>query len=372
MILYILLGIILTVIIILAVFVNFSPQFGKKPTGEILERIERSTNYKNGKFNNTKKGIGDFPFSAYKKMITEMLKKRELATPPNRTLTKYKGDIDLVSPINDSVTQFTWLGHSTVFVQIDGHNLLIDPMLGDAFGPITFRAQSQRFTNSKVVAIHDLPKIDAVLITHDHYDHLDLSSIKQLIGKVDRYFVPLGVSAHLTSWGVDEEKITELDWWEEIQFKGLTLAATPAQHFSGRGLMDKFSTLWMSWVIKGKEHTIYFSGDSGYFDGFKQIGEKYGPFDLTMIECGQFSEMWPELHIFPEQIPQAHIDLKGKALMSIHWGAFLLSPSHDWNEPIERLTKKADEMKIQLTTPMIGQMVTLGNEYPHSKWWRSE
>ena len=244
-------------------------------------------------------------------------------------------------------------------------------MLGNAYGPVTFMPKSKRFGNSMPVSVKDLPEIDAVLITHDHYDHLDYRTIKQLKGKVEHYFVPLGVASHLISWGVDEKIITELDWWEEVKYKDLTLVSTPAQHFSGRGLMDKFSTLWMSWVIKGKKHNIYFSGDSGYFDGFKQIGKKYGPFDLTMIECGQYSEIWPNLHLFPEYTVQAHLDLRGKVLLPLHWGTLLLSPSHDWDEPLERLFKKAEELDIQLTTPMIGQTILLDSEYSNSKWWRN-
>ncbi len=371
MIIYIVLGVILTLIILVTAFVNFSPQFGAKPKGESLKRINISDNYKDGKFTNTKESIDEFPFSAYKNMISEMMRKRPDSTPPDRTLPEYNGEIKIKNQTNNSLTQITWLGHSAIFLKIDGYNLLIDPMLGDAYGPLTFMPKSQRFGNSRPVTVKDLPKIDAVLITHDHYDHLDYSTIKQLKGKVEHYFVPLGVAAHLKSWGVKEKIITKLDWWEEVEYKGMILVATPAQHFSGRGLMDRFSTLWMSWVIKGGKHNIYFSGDSGYFDGFKQIGEKYGPFDLTMIECGQYSEIWPHHHIFPEYTAQAHIDLKGKVLLPIHWGAFLLSPSHDWDEPIERLSKKAEELNIQLTTPMIGQTVSLDTEYPDSKWWRN-
>ena len=367
----IILGLILTLTVIIAMFVNLSPQFGAKPTGENLERINLSDNYRNGKFTNTKEDIDDFPFSAYKNMISEMMKKRPGAIPPGRTLPEYNGEITINNTTADALTQLTWLGHSTVFLKIDGHNLLIDPMLGDALGPVTFLPKMQRFGNSKPVTVKDLPDIDAVLITHDHYDHLDYSTIKQLEGKVEHYFVPLGVAAHLISWGVDKSIITELDWWEEVKYKEMTFVATPAQHFSGRGLTDKFSTLWMSWVIKGKNHSIYYGGDSGYFDGFKQIGEKYGPFDMTMIECGQYSEIWPHHHIFPEYIPQAHLDLRGKVLLPIHWGALLMSPSHDWDEPIERLSEKAEELEIQLTTPMIGQTVSLDAEYPNSKWWRN-
>ena len=368
----IILGIILIFVISITGFVNLSPQFGAEPKGESLERIKRSGNYKDGRFANAPDSVDIWTFSDYMNMISEMLEDRPRATPPKRALPKFTDAIKLNAQPEDSLTKITWLGHSAIFLEIDEHNLLIDPMLGTAYGPVTFMPRGQRFGNSLPVSVADLPHIDAVLISHDHYDHLDYASIQQLKGKVDHYFVPLGVGAHLVSWGVDEQIITELDWWEEAEYKELTVVATPAQHFSGRGPMNKFSTLWASWVIKGKKHRVYFSGDSGYFQGFKAIGERYGPFDLTMIECGQYSTIWPYHHLFPEFTAQAHIDLKGKVLMPIHWGALLLSPSHDWDEPIERLSIKAKELKIPLTTPMIGQTVTLDTEYPDSRWWRSE
>ncbi len=368
----ILLGIIIALIMVVVGFVNFSPQFGARPKGESLKRVEASPQYRNGKFVNNTEGIDQYTFSDYMDMFSEMRKDRPGATPFNRVLSKYKGEIEVNKQITDSLTRITWLGHSAIHLRIDGLNILIDPMLGDAYGPLTFMKKGKRFVNSKPIALDEFGKIDAILISHDHYDHLDYSTIKQLKGKVEHYFVPLGVAGHLISWGVNENIITELDWWQEVQFNGLTFISTPAQHFSGRGIMDRFSTLWMSWVIIGKKEKIYFSGDSGYFDIFKQIGNKYGPFDLTMIECGQYSDLWPNHHIFPEQTAQAHLDLKGKVLMPIHWGTFLLSPSHDWDEPIERLLKKAYELKVKVTTPMIGQSISIGNEYPNTKWWINE
>jgi len=366
----IILGIILIFMVSIIGCVGLSPQFGAKPEGESIERIKKSSNYKDGKFFNTPDSIDGFTFSDYVDMTIEMMKTRINATPPERTLPPLNNEIRTLGQANDSLTQITWLGHSSVLINIDGKTLLLDPILSDAFGPLTFMSKSKRFGNSLPLTVDDLPRIDAVLISHDHYDHLDYNTIKQLKGKVEHYFVPLGISAHLKSWGIEETRITELNWWEDVQFKEITFIATPAQHFSGRGLFDKFTTLWTSWVIKGKKHKIYFSGDTGYFDGFKKIGEKYGPFDLTIIECGQYSELWPYHHIFPEQTAQAHLDLNGKILLPIHWGTFLMSPSHDWNEPLERLVKKAAELNLSLTTPKIGETISLENRIPVSKWWK--
>lgn len=367
----ILLGIILILTVVVVFFVNLSPQFGARPDDENMQRIKTSPQYRNGKFSNITKGNDQYTFSDYLDMFSKMVKNRPGATPFNRTLPRYKGVSGTNKHRVDSLTNITWLGHSALYLKIDGLNILIDPMLGETYGPLTFMNRGQRFVNSKPIKPGDFSKIDAILISHDHYDHLDYNTIKQLQGKVEHYFVPLGVAAHLISWGIDKNLITELDWWEEVQFKKITFVATPSQHFSGRGLTDQFSTLWMSWVIIGRNEKIYFSGDSGYFDGFKQIGDKYGPFDLTMIECGQYSDMWPNQHIFPEQTAQAHLDLKGKILMPIHWGAFLMSPSHDWDEPIERLSKKTEELNIELTTPMIGQSITMNMDYPSLKWWKN-
>jgi len=212
--------------------------------------------------------------------------------------------------------------------------------------------------------------IDAVLLSHDHYDHLDYGSIVKLRNKVKHFFVPLGVGAHLARWGVDPTKISEHDWWDEVQFEGLTLASTPARHFSGRSLKDRDTTLWCSWVIVGPEARVFFSGDSGYGPHFAEIGEKYGPFDLTLIECGQYDARWAAIHMLPEESVQAHLDVQGKVMMIVHWAAFTLG-LHDWTDPVERVSKAAEAQNIRFSTPKIGETVIIGAaEYPASIWWK--
>ncbi|MEL6650741.1 MAG: MBL fold metallo-hydrolase [Bacteroidota bacterium] len=268
----------------------------------------------------------------------------------------------------DSVTRVSWFGHSAFLLQIDGVNLLLDPMLGKTPSPHPWMG-TKRYTDQLPINIEDLPHIDAVLISHDHYDHLDYESIVKLRDKVDAFFVPLGVGAHFVRWGVPEEKITEHNWWEESQFEGLTLACTPARHFSGRGLTDRMTTLWSSWVIIGQQDTIYFSGDSSYGPHFKEIGEKYGPFDFAMMECGQYNKMWKDVHMMPEETAQAGVDVKAKLLMPIHWGAFTLA-LHSWTDPIERVSKKAKELGLTITTPKIGEPIFLRKEsFPTEPWW---
>jgi L-ascorbate metabolism protein UlaG (beta-lactamase superfamily) len=180
--------------------------------------------------------------------------------------------------------------------------------------------------------------------------------------------VPLGLKSHLLHWGVEDSKITELDWWDELEIDGITLTCTPAQHFSGRGVTDRSKTLWASWVLKGKQNSIYFSGDSGYFGEFKKIGEKYGPFDIALMECGQYNELWHAIHMMPEETAQAGIDVQAKAIMPIHWGMFDLS-LHSWTEPVERVSVAAAKLNLPLVTPVIGERFDIQNLLVSNQWW---
>ena len=218
--------------------------------------------------------------------------------------------------------------------------------------------------------IDELPFIDAVFISHDHYDHLDYQSIVKLESKVSHFFVPLGVSNHLIRWGVPKEKITELNWWNEMEYQGLTIALTPSRHFSGRGLFNSDTTLWGGWVILGKNMRLYTSGDGGYGPHFKEIGKKYGPFDITLIEGGQYDQRWADIHMKPEQSVQANLDVNGKNMMLMHWGSFTLA-YHGWKEPIESALKEAKKLDVNLIAPKIGETVLLDSELhiPPSSWW---
>jgi L-ascorbate metabolism protein UlaG (beta-lactamase superfamily) len=230
---------------------------------------------------------------------------------------------------------------------------------------------NNRFSKELPIEVEKLPLIDAVLISHDHYDHLDYGSIKKLKEKVKMFYTPLGVGAHLHEWGIEKERIVELDWWQETTFDSLIFRCTPAQHFSGRGLNDRANTLWSSWIIQSEHDNIFFSGDSGYGPHFKEIGDKYGPFDFAMMECGQYNELWPEIHMFPEETAQAGIDVQAKLIMPIHWGAFKLG-MHPWTEPVERISKKADELGIEMIIPKIGEPIEFYNSSGiKSTWWQS-
>lgn len=217
--------------------------------------------------------------------------------------------------------------------------------------------------------IVDLPVIDVVVITHNHYDHLNSHTIKKIHTKVRQFITPLMVGAEFEKIGVPREKIIELDWWDEVKIdEDFMIAFTPAQHFSGRGLFNRDETLWGSYVIEGPHHKIYFSGDSGYFDGFKQIGDKYGPFDYTFMECGAYNEKWHSLHMFPEETVQAHIDLKGKILHPIHWGTFNLA-LHAWYDPMIRVARAADSLVVKLSTPIVGETITINESLTTERWW---
>jgi len=366
---YIVLSLITLLIIIGVLFINLSPQFGGLASKQQQELFSKSKHYKDGKFLNNGGIKMEMSLKDSFKAMWILFKSNSKAEP-NKNIAVQK--VDSISIANyNSKTRFIWFGHSTFLLQIKGKNLLIDPMFGDVPAPNPLLG-NKRFSNELPIEIEKLPSIDAVLITHDHYDHLDYESIQKLKDKVKLFFTPLGIGIHLLKWGVEKERIIELDWWQEIKFDDLTIRCTPAQHFSGRGISDREKTLWCSWIIESDDENLFFSGDSGYASHFKEIGEKYGPFDFAFMECGQYNNLWPLVHMLPEETAQAGLDIKAKKMMPIHWGAFKLA-SHSWTEPVERISKKAKELNVDLVIPKIGEIIEIGlNDseeiYP---WWRN-
>jgi L-ascorbate metabolism protein UlaG (beta-lactamase superfamily) len=299
-------------------------------------------------------------------MLKEYSKKSENREP--KTNIEVEKISSSIFDQDSNITRLFWFGHSSFYLEMDGMKILIDPMLGNKPSPIPFMGP-QRYSEELPIPIEEFSNIDAVIYSHDHYDHLDYGTIKKLKNKVDHFYVPLGVGNHLESWGVPKENISELNWWENIDFQGINLICAPSRHFSGRGMFNRASTLWCSWIIEGNEHKIYFSGDSGYDSHFKEIGDKYGPFDLSLIECGQYNPQWKNIHMMPEETIQAGSDLKSKLVLPIHWGAFTLA-FHSWTDPIERALKKGEELNQTVITPKIGEPIVLGNdELPKEKWW---
>ncbi|WP_281986423.1 MBL fold metallo-hydrolase [Aquimarina aggregata] len=366
-------GVIITVLIVVIVlFINLSPEFGGKATDEQKAFYKTSENYKDDRFVNKHKVKLDMSLRDMGKSLVGYFSPQP-KTIPKEELPVSKIDSTNIAEYNDK-TRLIWFGHSTFLVQIDHKNILIDPMFGDVPAPHPMLG-SKRFSKELPIEIEKIPKIDAVLISHDHYDHLDYGSIKKLKNKVKMFYTPLGVGVHLQKWGVEKERIIELDWWQDISLEGLHFICTPAQHFSGRGLTDRTKTLWSSWIIKSDNENIFFSGDSGYDDHFKEIGEKFGPFDFAMIECGQYNELWPDVHMFPEETAQAGLDIRAHKIMPIHWGAFKLA-MHSWTDPIERVTKTAKELNIDIIVPKIGESIFLKENDSidttvNDKWWQT-
>lgn len=331
------------------------------------ERIKKSPQYKDGKFVNKKADDFEFKFSRMFEILKGIYFTEQLGSVPKQELPikkiRYK---DFYVDDNEAF-HYTRLGHSTIMFQLSGKVWLTDPVFEDFITPYEWIGW-KRF-HTVPLDLESLGQIEGIIISHDHYDHLEEETIKKLQDKVNNFIVPLGVGKRLANWGVPIRKIKSLDWWESVKIGDVELISTPSQHFSGRTLFDRASTLWSSWVIRANGKSLFFSGDSGYFDGFKKIGEEYGPFDITFIENGQYNERFEYVHMFPEQTIQAHKDLKGKLLVPIHNGTFKIS-FHSWKEPMERITKLAKQKNIKILIPMMGEIIDiLSPPKEIERWW---
>ncbi|WP_413943576.1 MBL fold metallo-hydrolase [Bdellovibrio sp. HCB-162] len=341
------------------------PVFGSSPNGEQVESFKKSPQFRDGKFVNR---IPDVLEKMRKEAfsvstIMEWLAKGEGRVPAT-SLPEVKPDLnEFLKPCQD--VKVIWFGHSTFLLNFSGKIILVDPVFSGSASPVSFMVQ--RF-QAPVLKLEELPKIDLILISHDHYDHLDMETMKFFAKKENKFLTPLGVGSHLVGWGIDRSRITELDWWQSTNFEGIEFVATPAQHFSGRGVSDGNKTLWASWVIRNSDHNIYFSGDSGYDTHFKEIGDKYGPFDIAFIENGQYNQKWRAVHALPEESVQAYFDLRAKRFFPIHWGMFVLA-LHSWREPVDELLKLSKSRGVNLVTPKIGETVAINDNYRNVEWW---
>lgn len=271
------------------------------------------------------------------------------------------------TPVNASDLAVTWYGHASALVEIDGARVLIDPIWSQRCSP-SARVGPRRM-HEPPIRLEDLPTVDAVVISHDHYDHLDVATVDSLARHQEAPFVvPLGVGAHLRRWDVPEHRIVELDWDEHVDLAGLTLTATPAQHFSGR-FTTRNQTLWSSWVIAGRDHRVFYTGDSGYFDGYARIGAEHGPFDATLIQIGAYDPRWPDVHMTPEQGVEAHRDLRGDLLLPVHWATFNLA-AHAWSDPVDRLWTAAKARDVSLAVPRPGERVAVAEPPAVDGWWQ--
>lgn len=352
-----------------AAFFKFAPQIGGNPSGDRLELLRQSPNFSEGKFQNSVETNMDMPLKRMLPVFREYFRQNHDRVPVT-TITTQPFDGQSFNRIPEAQTAVSWFGHSSALFRIEGKTILADPVFGERASMFSFMGP-KRFPYDHHITVEELPAVDIVIISHDHYDHLDYPTMLKLKGRVNQFYVPLGVGEHLESWGIPADQIREFDWWDNIIVSdSLELVFTPSRHFSGRGLTNRFTTLWGSWVLKGSTHRIYFSGDSGYSPDFKKIGEIYGPFDLTLMECGQYNEAWPEIHMMPEETVQAHIDVRGGYLMPIHWGKFELAV-HDWKEPVERMVTRAEDSTVKIATPEVGEVLVLQTEITTKKWWEN-
>ncbi|SJZ52562.1 MBL fold metallo-hydrolase [Sediminibacterium ginsengisoli] len=335
--------------------------FGHKPSGQRQQRIEQSPNYRDGRFQNIEPTAVMREGTSFFKILKDF-NNRPASSVPAAPVPAQPFSFGSQTPENPVIT---WFGHSSYIIRHLGFTLLADPVFSGFASP--FPIFGKAFNGTGIFDPAQFPEIDVLLITHDHYDHLDMQTVKALKSKVKQVITPLGVGSHLEYWGFKPEMITELDWWEQASINNdIKLTATPARHFSGRGLA-RAKTLWASFVLQLPGFRLFLGGDSGYDAQFKKIGEHFGSFDLAILECGQYGYDWPAIHMLPEETVQAALDLHAALLLPVHWAKFRLS-NHSWNEPADRVTKSAAEKKLKLVTPMIGESFSLDSAVTRP-WW---
>ncbi|MER5757340.1 MBL fold metallo-hydrolase [Streptomyces sp. NPDC002088] len=346
--------------------------FGADPSGERLQRVRGSRNYADGGFVNLLEAPEPPAFRGFLPALLGLVK---LWTRPGRrpvtAVPLHPSTLaDLAVPPASGL-RLTWLGHSTVLAEIGGRKVLFDPVWSTRCSPFPFLGPKR--LHPMPVPLESLTGVDVVVISHDHYDHLDMAAIRALAAGDAVFVAPLGVGAHLEHWGVPPGRLRELDWDESADVAGLTLTATPARHSCGRGFPGPQRTLWASWVVAAPAHRVFYTGDTGYFPGFARIGAEHGPFDVTMIQIGAYNELWPANHMTPEEGLRAHVELSGGTregvVLPVHWGTFDLAP-HSWSAPVEGAVAAAHRLGVRIATPRPGAPFEPSREQPDEMWWR--
>lgn len=364
-------GALLVLVVLLvaaATWVLSTPPFGGPLAGERLARAQANPQYRNGEFVNTLPPAGYTAADVWN-LISGQFFGDEVREPPSAIPVLAVAPETLKAALAESGLRAFWIGHASVFIEIDGLRLLVDPIFSEYASP--FELGPKRF-HAPPILLADLPVIDAVLITHDHYDHLDMRTVQQLAKRGTAFFVPLGIGAHLQAWGVPEAQIQDLEWWKEMSLKSVRIVSTPSRHYSGRGLGDKNATLWGSWSVIGPQHRFYVSGDTGYSDHFRSIGERFGPFDLSFIKVGAYGPgaPWLDIHMSPEDAVRAHLDVRARRMFPVHWGTFNLA-FHAWDEPIKRTLAAARTRQAEVLTPRIGEIVDADRPFAPNAWWEA-
>lgn len=357
--------IIIAIVFGITLYVNLNSQFGASVMSSDKDLYEQSKYWDGEKFINMEETTMDISLSTIPGLLKAQFTNTKVRRP-EKNLEVIPLDMKRFME-NPGKAKFVWYGHSALLIQINGKNYLMDPMLGDDTSPIA-PMKTKRFSENVLDMIDEMPPIDAIFMTHDHYDHLDYASMKKLQGKVNKYYVALGVSRHLEKWGVAKEQIKEFDWWDELEEDGLKIVFTPSRHFSGRGLFDRAKSIWGGWIIQWDDKSLYCSGDGGYGKHFKEIGEKYGPFDWAFVECGQYNPLWHQIHMYPEESVQAGLDVQAIVSIPIHWGGFALA-LHTWKDPVERFAAHAESTQANICLPQLGEIVEMGEEPKENNWY---
>jgi L-ascorbate metabolism protein UlaG (beta-lactamase superfamily) len=340
--------------------------FGARPTKKELQRYAQSKNWNGKEFLNLEETTMDIGLSQMPTLLYKQFFVKKGRTPKSELPIAPFNQEDFLSP--SSKTKYIWYGHSALLLRMSNQTILIDPMLGPNAAPIS-PFPIKRFSKNTLGVINDFPEIDLLLLSHDHYDHLDYDSIQLLKHKVKKYYVALGVKRHLVKWGVSPELITEFDWWDLESHEEIDITFTPSRHFSGRGIGDRAKSLWGGWVFKTPEESIWFTGDGGYGGHFKEVGDRLGPFDLAFVECGQYNKLWRQIHMFPEEAVQAAIDGQVKVSVPVHWGGFALA-QHSWTDPANRFVKAAAGQDVAINLPRIGQLFSIESQQ-QEYWWKN-